>query len=44
VLPAAPPTTGRGILELVREKGILSEAQITAVLDPRVMTGQAHSV
>ena len=43
-LAAEAATTGRGILELVREKGILSEAQITAVLDPRVMTGQAHSV
>ena len=36
--------SGRGILELVREKGILSEAQIAAVLDPRVMTGQADPV
>jgi aspartate ammonia-lyase len=36
--------TGRGILELVREKGILSEAQIAAVLDPKVMTGQVDPV
>ncbi|MCL4812929.1 MAG: aspartate ammonia-lyase [Vicinamibacteraceae bacterium] len=32
--------TGRGILELVREKQILSEAQITQLLDPAAMTGQ----
>ena len=43
-LAAEAARTGRGILELVREEGILSEAQITAVFDPRVMTGQAHSV
>jgi aspartate ammonia-lyase len=36
--------TGRGILELVREKGILSDAQIAAVLDPKVMTGQVDPV
>jgi len=36
--------SGRGILELVREKGILSETQIAAVLDPKVMTGQVDPV
>src|SRR6185503_13071836 len=41
-LAAEAAAPGRGILELVREKGILSEAQITAVLDPRVMTGQGR--
>ena len=33
--------SGRGILELVREKKILTEQQITDVLDPAAMTGQA---
>jgi aspartate ammonia-lyase len=33
--------SGRGILELVREKKILTEQQITEVLDPVTMTGQA---
>jgi aspartate ammonia-lyase len=32
--------SGRGILDLVRERGILSEAQSADVLDPLVMTGQ----
>jgi aspartate ammonia-lyase len=31
--------TGRGIVELVREKGLLSEEEIEAVLDPARMTG-----
>ena len=34
--------TGRGILELIREKGILSDQQIAAVLDPLAMTGQGR--
>jgi aspartate ammonia-lyase len=33
--------TGRGILELIRERKILSEEQIAAVLDPVAMTGQS---
>jgi aspartate ammonia-lyase len=33
--------TGRGIMELVREKKILTEQQIAEVLDPLAMTGQA---
>jgi aspartate ammonia-lyase len=41
-LAAEAAASGRGILELVREKGILSEAQIATVLDPMTMTGQAH--
>ena len=32
--------TGRGILELVRERKILDEEQIARVLDPAAMTGQ----
>jgi aspartate ammonia-lyase len=32
--------TGRGILELVREKQLLTEAEIAKVLDPAAMTGQ----
>jgi aspartate ammonia-lyase len=34
--------TGRGILELVREKGLLTEQQIAEVLDPMAMTGQGR--
>ena len=34
--------TGRGILELLREKKILSEEQIAKVLDPAAMTGQGR--
>ncbi len=30
--------TGRGILELVREKKLLTEEQIAKVLDPAAMT------
>jgi len=39
-LAAEAQRTGRGILELVREKRILSEAQLAAILDPMTMTGQ----
>jgi aspartate ammonia-lyase len=39
-LAAEASRTGRGILELVRDRGILSEEQIGHVLDPMVMTGQ----
>ena len=41
-LAAEAMKTGRGILELVREKKILSEQQIAEVLDPVAMTGQAR--
>jgi aspartate ammonia-lyase len=41
-LAAEAMTTGRGILELVREKRILTEEQIASVLDPRVMTGEVR--
>jgi aspartate ammonia-lyase len=34
--------TGRGILELVREKKLLTEQQIAEILDPATMTGQAR--
>jgi aspartate ammonia-lyase len=34
--------TNRGILELVREKKVLTEAQIKKVLDPAAMTGQTR--
>jgi aspartate ammonia-lyase len=34
--------TGRGILELLREKKLLSEEQIAKVLDPAAMTGQGR--
>jgi aspartate ammonia-lyase len=34
--------TGRGILELLREKKILTEDQIAKVLDPAAMTGQGR--
>ena len=39
-LAAEAMRTGRGILELVRERRILSEAQIADVLNPLAMTGQ----
>ncbi len=40
-LAAEAMKTGRGIIELVREKKILTEEQIAQVLDPLAMTGQA---
>jgi len=39
-LAAEAMKTGRGILELVREKKLLTDEQIAAVLDPVAMTGQ----
>ena len=39
-LAAEAMKTGRGIMELIREKGILTEEQIAQVLDPVAMTGQ----
>ena len=39
-LAAEAMRTGRGILELVRERRILSDEQLARVLDPRAMTGQ----
>jgi aspartate ammonia-lyase len=41
-LAAEAMSSGRGILELVREKQILSEAQLDRVLDPAAMTGQSR--
>jgi len=41
-LAAEAMKTGRGIMELVREKKILTEQQIAQVLDPVAMTGQAN--
>ena len=38
-LAAEALRTGKGILELVRAKGILTEEQIAAILDPAAMTG-----
>jgi aspartate ammonia-lyase len=32
--------TGKGILELIREKNLLTEEQIKELLDPKKMTGQ----
>jgi len=32
--------TGKGILELIREKKLLTEDQIKELLDPKKMTGQ----
>jgi aspartate ammonia-lyase len=40
-LAAEAMKSGKGILELVREKKVLSEAQIAKVLNPAAMTGQA---
>jgi aspartate ammonia-lyase len=39
-LAAEAMKTGRGIMELVREKKVLTEQQIADVLDPAAMTGQ----
>ncbi|MGE5346212.1 MAG: aspartate ammonia-lyase [Acidithiobacillales bacterium] len=41
-LAAEAQRTGRGILELIREKKVLSEEQIAKVLDPAAMTGQGR--
>jgi len=43
-LAAEAMRTGRGILDLVREHGLLSEAQIAEVLDPVAMTGRKARV
>jgi aspartate ammonia-lyase len=34
--------SGRGILELIREKRVLTEDEIERVLDPAAMTGQGR--
>ncbi len=39
-LAAEALKTGKGILELVREKNLLTEEQIKEILDPKKMTGQ----
>jgi aspartate ammonia-lyase len=41
-LAAEAMRTDRGIMELIREKKILTEAQIKKILDPAAMTGQNH--
>jgi aspartate ammonia-lyase len=41
-LAAEAMKTGRGILELIREKKILTEEQIAKVLNPAAMTGQGR--
>jgi aspartate ammonia-lyase len=38
-LAAEALRTGKGIVELVREKGILTEEQLAKILDPATMTG-----
>ena len=38
-LAAEALRTGKGIVELVREKGILTEEQLAKILDPAAMTG-----
>ena len=43
-LAAEAMKTGRGIMELIREKKILTEQQIAEVLDPVAMTGQGRAV
>jgi aspartate ammonia-lyase len=43
-LAAEAMKSGRGILELIREKKVLSEEQIKKVFDPVAMTGQAPRV
>jgi aspartate ammonia-lyase len=41
-LAAEAARTNRGILELIREKGVLTEEQISELLDPVAMTGQGR--
>src|SRR5512139_2316817 len=41
-LAAEAQKSGRGILELIREKKVLTEEQIKKVLDPAAMTGQGR--
>jgi aspartate ammonia-lyase len=41
-LAAEAARTNRGILELIREKGVLTEKQISELLDPAAMTGQGR--
>src|SRR4249919_996636 len=41
-LAAEAQKTGRGILEIIRERKILTEQQIAEVLDPMAMTGQGR--
>jgi len=41
-LAAEAMKTGRGIMDLIREKKVLTDQQIAAVLDPAVMTGEAR--
>jgi aspartate ammonia-lyase len=41
-LAAEAKMTDRGILELIREKGVLTEQQIRDLLDPATMTGQGR--
>ena len=41
-LAAEAQKTGRGILEIIRERKILTEQQIAEVLDPMKMTGQGR--
>jgi aspartate ammonia-lyase len=41
-LAAEAMKSGRGILELIREKKILSDAELAKVLDPAAMTGQGR--
>jgi len=43
-LAAEAMKSGRGIMELIREKKILTDEQIAQVLDPAAMTGQGRSV
>ena len=41
-LAAEAMKTGRGIMELVREKKLLTEEQLAEVMDPHAMTGQGR--
>jgi aspartate ammonia-lyase len=43
-LAAEAHRTGRGILEIVREKKLLTEEQIRTILDPVNMTGLDRSL
>jgi aspartate ammonia-lyase len=43
-LAAEALKTGKGIVELVREKHLLSDEQIRTVLDPKTMTGAGRKL
>jgi aspartate ammonia-lyase len=41
-LAAEALKTGKGVVEIIREKKLLTEDEIAAVMDPATMTGQTR--